>query len=122
MEYPLVWQGDQVKEEEAAGSDDDNEGFSFLSSLTTSASASGLTPRSQRAIRTESVRRPRPDISLRHVYTYQNSCSVSQLIKHGTPEEVLERVEKVSSELYKLEREENLKNSRSVKLLSDLIE
>jgi len=43
------------KEEGAAGSDDDREGFSFLSSLTTAASASGLTPRSQSAIRTESV-------------------------------------------------------------------
>ena len=43
------------KEDGAVASEEDNEGFSLLSSLTTAASASGLTPRSQRAIRTESV-------------------------------------------------------------------
>lgn len=47
---------------------------------------------------------------------------MSQLINHGIPEELLERVKKVSSEFYKLEREENFKNSTPVKLLSDLAE
>ncbi|XP_014502264.1 1-aminocyclopropane-1-carboxylate oxidase 5 [Vigna radiata var. radiata] len=45
-----------------------------------------------------------------------------QLINHGIPEELLERVKKVASEFYKLEREENFKKSTSVKLLSDLAE
>ncbi|KAL5145521.1 1-aminocyclopropane-1-carboxylate oxidase 5 [Glycine soja] len=45
-----------------------------------------------------------------------------QLINHGIPEELLERVKKVASEFYKLEREENFKNSTSVKLLSDSVE
>ncbi|XP_027339062.1 1-aminocyclopropane-1-carboxylate oxidase 5 isoform X2 [Abrus precatorius] len=45
-----------------------------------------------------------------------------QLINHGIPEELLERVKKVSSEFYKLEREENFKNSATVKLLNDLAE
>jgi len=44
------------------------------------------------------------------------------LINHGIPEELLERVKKVASEFYKLEREENFKNSTSVKLLSDSVE
>ncbi|NP_001266092.1 1-aminocyclopropane-1-carboxylate oxidase 5-like [Cicer arietinum] len=45
-----------------------------------------------------------------------------QLINHGIPEELLERVKKVSSEFYKLEREENFKNSTTVKLLNDIAE
>lgn len=44
------------------------------------------------------------------------------MINHGIPEELLERVKKVASEFYKLEREENFKKSTSVKLLSDLAE
>ncbi|KAJ1387377.1 Oxoglutarate/iron-dependent dioxygenase [Sesbania bispinosa] len=45
-----------------------------------------------------------------------------QLTNHGIPEELLERVKKVASEFYKLEREENFKNSSTVKLLNDLAE
>nr|AFK38882.1 unknown [Medicago truncatula] len=45
-----------------------------------------------------------------------------QLINHGISEELLERVKKVSSEFYKLEREENFKNSKTVKLLDDIAE
>ncbi|KAK2443937.1 1-aminocyclopropane-1-carboxylate oxidase [Trifolium repens] len=45
-----------------------------------------------------------------------------QLINHGIPEELLERVKKVSTEFYKLEREENFKNSTTVKLLNDIAE
>lgn len=45
-----------------------------------------------------------------------------QLVNHGIPEELLERVKKVSSECYKLEREENFKNSAPVKMLNDLAE
>ena len=44
------------------------------------------------------------------------------MINHGIPEELHERVKKVASEFYKLEREENFKNSTSVKLLSDSVE
>lgn len=44
------------------------------------------------------------------------------MINHGIPEELLERVKKVAAEFYKLEREENFKNSTSVKLLSDSVE
>ncbi|CAI9764007.1 unnamed protein product [Fraxinus pennsylvanica] len=45
-----------------------------------------------------------------------------QLVNHGIPEELLERVKKVASECYKLEREENFKNSKPVKLLNELVE
>nr|AFK38747.1 unknown [Lotus japonicus] len=45
-----------------------------------------------------------------------------QLINHGIPEELLERVKKVCSEFYKLERGENFKNSKTVKLLNELAE
>ncbi|CAK9160353.1 unnamed protein product [Ilex paraguariensis] len=45
-----------------------------------------------------------------------------QLVNHGIPEELLERVKKVCSECYKLEREEGFNNSTPVKLLNDLVE
>ncbi|CAL0305492.1 unnamed protein product [Lupinus luteus] len=45
-----------------------------------------------------------------------------QLINHGIPEELLEKVKKVSSECYKLEREENFKNSKVVNLINELAE
>lgn len=45
-----------------------------------------------------------------------------QLLNHGIPEELLERVKKVSSECYKLERQENFKTSTPVKLLNELVE
>lgn len=44
-----------------------------------------------------------------------------QLVNHGIPEELLERVKKVSSEFYKLEREESFKSSIPVKLLNELV-
>lgn len=45
-----------------------------------------------------------------------------QLVNHGISEELLERVKKVSSEFYKLEREENFKTSTPVKLLNEMVE
>ncbi|KAL8134297.1 1-aminocyclopropane-1-carboxylate oxidase 5-like [Apium graveolens] len=45
-----------------------------------------------------------------------------QLVNHGISEELLERVKKVSSEFYKLEREENFKTSTTVNLLNELVE
>ncbi|KAF3974028.1 hypothetical protein ACB098_12G116400 [Castanea mollissima] len=45
-----------------------------------------------------------------------------QLVNHGISEELLERVKKVSSEWFKLEREENFKNSTLVKKLNELAE
>lgn len=45
-----------------------------------------------------------------------------QLVNHGISEELLERVKKVSSDFYKLEREENFKTSTPVKLLNELVE
>ncbi|KAF8411735.1 hypothetical protein HHK36_004293 [Tetracentron sinense] len=45
-----------------------------------------------------------------------------QLVNHGISEDLLERVKKVCSECYKLEREEGFKNSTAVKLLNDLVE
>ncbi|XP_007019201.2 PREDICTED: 1-aminocyclopropane-1-carboxylate oxidase 5 [Theobroma cacao] len=42
-----------------------------------------------------------------------------QLVNHGIPEELLERVKKVSTKFYKLEREENFKNSKLVNLLDE---
>ncbi|KAH6835307.1 2-oxoglutarate and oxygenase superfamily protein [Perilla frutescens var. hirtella] len=45
-----------------------------------------------------------------------------QLINHGISEELLDRVKKVASECYRVERETGFKNSKPVQLLSDLIE
>ncbi|CAL5348442.1 unnamed protein product [Camellia sinensis] len=45
-----------------------------------------------------------------------------QLVNHGISVELLERVKKVCSECYKLEREEDFKNSAMVKKLNDLAE
>ncbi|KAK6246266.1 hypothetical protein SCA6_009356 [Theobroma cacao] len=42
-----------------------------------------------------------------------------QLVNHGIPEELLERVKKVSTKFYKLEREDNFKNSKLVNLLDE---
>ncbi|KAG8389770.1 hypothetical protein BUALT_Bualt01G0013100 [Buddleja alternifolia] len=44
-----------------------------------------------------------------------------QLINHGISEELLERVKKVASECYKVEREANFENSKPVKLLNEII-
>uniref|UniRef100_A0A6N2LX58 Non-haem dioxygenase N-terminal domain-containing protein n=1 Tax=Salix viminalis TaxID=40686 RepID=A0A6N2LX58_SALVM len=43
-----------------------------------------------------------------------------QLMNHGIPEDLLERVKKVCSEYFKLEREETFKNSTAAKTLSYL--
>ncbi|XP_042962321.1 1-aminocyclopropane-1-carboxylate oxidase 5-like [Carya illinoinensis] len=45
-----------------------------------------------------------------------------QLVNHGIPEELLERVKKVYSECYKQEREEKFKDSIPVKLLNEIVE
>lgn len=45
-----------------------------------------------------------------------------QLVNHGIPEELLERVKKISSDCYKLEREENFKKSKPVTMLNELVE
>ncbi|PON60151.1 Oxoglutarate/iron-dependent dioxygenase [Parasponia andersonii] len=45
-----------------------------------------------------------------------------QLVNHGISEELLERVKKVCAECFKMEREENFKNSTAMKLLSELAE
>ncbi|KAI3460556.1 hypothetical protein Pfo_017219 [Paulownia fortunei] len=45
-----------------------------------------------------------------------------QLINHGISEELLERVKKVASDCYKMEREPGFKNSKPVQLLHELIE
>ena len=45
-----------------------------------------------------------------------------QLVNHGIPDELLERVKKVCSEFYKLEREEGFKNSGPIRLLNELVE
>ncbi|KAF2296685.1 hypothetical protein GH714_001219 [Hevea brasiliensis] len=45
-----------------------------------------------------------------------------QLVNHGIPEELLERVKKVSSGCYKLERNENFKSSKLMNSLKDLAE
>ncbi|MQL85998.1 hypothetical protein Taro_018510 [Colocasia esculenta] len=45
-----------------------------------------------------------------------------QLVNHGIPEELLERVKKVCSECYKVEREEGFKDSNPVQLLNNLLE
>ncbi|XVE60279.1 hypothetical protein DITRI_Ditri05aG0116000 [Diplodiscus trichospermus] len=42
-----------------------------------------------------------------------------QLVNHGIPEELLESVKKVTSEFYKLEREENFNSSKLVNLLEE---
>ncbi|KAI3464557.1 hypothetical protein Pfo_021220 [Paulownia fortunei] len=45
-----------------------------------------------------------------------------QLIYHGISEELLERVKKVASECYELEREPGFRNSKPVKRLNELVE
>ncbi|XP_039117079.1 1-aminocyclopropane-1-carboxylate oxidase-like [Dioscorea cayenensis subsp. rotundata] len=45
-----------------------------------------------------------------------------QLVNHGISVELLERVKKVSSECFKLEREERFKDSSTVKLLNKLVD
>ncbi|KAL4296638.1 hypothetical protein GQ457_12G015980 [Hibiscus cannabinus] len=45
-----------------------------------------------------------------------------QLVNHGIPVELLERVKKVSSEFYKLEREENFNKSKGMELLDKSVE
>ncbi|KAJ4966660.1 hypothetical protein NE237_018509 [Protea cynaroides] len=45
-----------------------------------------------------------------------------QLVNHGIPEELLERVKKVCCKYYKLEREEVFENSMPVKMLNNLVE
>ncbi|KAL3504267.1 hypothetical protein ACH5RR_034108 [Cinchona calisaya] len=45
-----------------------------------------------------------------------------QLVNHGISEELLEKVKKVASGCYKLEREEGFKNSKTVKMLDELVE
>lgn len=42
-----------------------------------------------------------------------------QLVNHGIPEELLERVKRVCNEFYKLEREENFNKSTPMKLLNE---
>lgn len=43
-----------------------------------------------------------------------------QLVNHGISEELLERVKKVSSECFRIEREDNFNNSKAMKLLNEL--
>lgn len=45
-----------------------------------------------------------------------------QLVNHGIPEELLDRVKKVSSDFYKLEREGNFKKSKPVTMLNEIVE
>ncbi|KAL3641728.1 hypothetical protein CASFOL_012543 [Castilleja foliolosa] len=45
-----------------------------------------------------------------------------QLINHGINDELLEKVKKVASECYKLEREANFKKSKPVQLLNEVVE
>ncbi|KAE8728343.1 1-aminocyclopropane-1-carboxylate oxidase 5 [Hibiscus syriacus] len=52
----------------------------------------------------------------------ENACQewgFFQLVNHGIPVELLERVKKVSSEFYKMEREENFNKSKVVELLDE---
>ncbi|KAL3513707.1 hypothetical protein ACH5RR_026424 [Cinchona calisaya] len=45
-----------------------------------------------------------------------------QLVNHEISEELLEKVKKVTSECFKLEREEGFKNSTTVKMLNELLD
>lgn len=45
-----------------------------------------------------------------------------QLVNHGISTELLERVKKVCSECYKLDREPKFKDSEPVQLLNELVE
>ncbi|KAH9618720.1 hypothetical protein KSS87_002654 [Heliosperma pusillum] len=45
-----------------------------------------------------------------------------QLVNHGIPEELLERVKRVTSECYKVEREEDFNNSKPVTMLKEITE
>lgn len=44
------------------------------------------------------------------------------MINHGISEELLERVKKVASECYRVEREPGFKDSKAVQLLNELME
>ncbi|KAG0503955.1 hypothetical protein HPP92_004027 [Vanilla planifolia] len=45
-----------------------------------------------------------------------------QLLNHGIPLELLDRVKRVCDKCFKMEREEGFKDSRSVRLLNELID
>ncbi len=53
------------------------------------------------------------------IYSQRSCCCCCQLVIHGIPVELLERVKKVSSECYKL-RAEAFKKSNPVQLLNKL--
>lgn len=47
---------------------------------------------------------------------------MSQLVNHGIPLELLERVKKVASDCYEIEREPLFRESKPVQLLNELVE
>ncbi|XP_022773299.1 1-aminocyclopropane-1-carboxylate oxidase 5-like [Durio zibethinus] len=58
--------------------------------------------------------------TLAHIANACEEWGFFQLVNHGIPEELLDRVKKVSSEFYEMEREENFKNSKVVNLLDEI--
>lgn len=52
--------------------------------------------------------------------TMQHELCFVQLVNHGIPVELLEKVKRVSSECFKKEREENFNKSTALKLLDDV--
>ncbi|KAL8459451.1 hypothetical protein ACS0TY_036804 [Phlomoides rotata] len=62
------------------------------------------------------------DKTLAQIATCCEEWGFFQLINHGISEELLDRVKKVASECYKVEREPGFKNSKPARLLKELIE
>ncbi|KAG8499365.1 hypothetical protein CXB51_005820 [Gossypium anomalum] len=57
--------------------------------------------------------------TLAHIANACEDWGFFHLVNHGISEDLLERVKKVSIDFYKLEREENFKNSKVMKLLNE---
>lgn len=55
---------------------------------------------------------------LTKVYNFGCLC-FSQLVNHGISEELLERVKKVTGDFFRMEREENFKNSTLMKAVNE---
>ncbi|KAK5840375.1 hypothetical protein F383_32386 [Gossypium arboreum] len=57
--------------------------------------------------------------TLAHIANACEDWGFFHLVNHGIAKDLLERVKKVSTDFYKLEREENFKNSKVMKLLNE---
>ncbi|KAL8141254.1 hypothetical protein V2J09_007275 [Rumex salicifolius] len=61
------------------------------------------------------------DQTLAEIHACCEQWGFFQLVNHGISEELLEKVKKVCSDCYKMEREEEFKNSKPVKMLEEIM-